>query len=59
MGLTPSQTPGSVGGGSAGGTPVGGTPVRDKLAINPEDSLTGGRAGIGATPLSWDCLRII
>lgn len=41
VGLTPSQTPGTA----AGGTPVGGTPVRDKLAINPEDSLTGFEAG--------------
>jgi len=36
VGLTPGQTPGGTPGGAASATP---TPIRDKLAINPEDSV--------------------
>jgi len=38
VGLTPSQTPGA-GAGATPGQVTGATPVRDKLAINPEDTL--------------------
>jgi hypothetical protein len=37
VGLTPGQTPS----GSTSGRTPGQTPVRDKLAINPEDSIDG------------------
>jgi len=47
VGLTPSQTPGTGSGKTpVGATPTpGATPIRDKLAINPEDSVEGGFDG--------------